>query len=108
MEYTLAELEELIKEEMKEWQKLGVGDPAEVITINMFALDSQNSALVDLLVEKEIITKEEHKIASATRTLKSMRELRPEFEKFKQQLNRDRLLVGGKPPLMVIPKGRKH
>jgi len=73
-----AQVAKEIEEELDKWNKVGI-DPS-VININVFILDQMVHACFDLLIEKEIFTRNELNYIYRKKLIEKLREIRKELE----------------------------
>jgi hypothetical protein len=100
MEDIIKHLNKMIEEELKEWQKMGIPDPANsgIITPNTFMESVKLRMLLELLIAKDVVTEEELDRAYKKAMLDSLKEARENVK----ELRRQAIAV----PRMEIPKGK--
>lgn len=93
-------LQQLIDIELLRWKEIGVDDPSSVLDTNHFLETVKASALVKLLIDKGLVTREELQEAYEVKMLEYLRNAREGYVEAR------RAALGG--PKLLIPRGVKH
>lgn len=95
-------IEEQREDELVEWRKLGIPNPAEFLgpMVNQFLESAKNNAIAKLLVDKGLITTEEVEETCNKQVIVELQAARQMF----LEARRSNIVV----PSMTIPKGKLH
>lgn len=81
----MTDLDQLIKDELLEWKKLGIAEPAEAISSNSFIDSVRISSLTKLLLHKGLVEETDMEFFFKKQMIESLQEARKGLNKARME-----------------------